>query len=125
MRPEPSVVNDVFFGRRDPHAHFLVLFYSRCLNAQLTMDRPDAETLALKALGWAAADSEVLGEFLQLSGLEIADLRARAADPELLAALVDFILANDARTEAFCAAEEITPELLHRARRALPGVSDY
>jgi hypothetical protein len=89
------------------------------------MERPDAETLALKALGWAAADGEALDEFLRLSGLEIADLRARAADPELLAGLVDFILASDARTEAFCASENITPELLHRARRALPGVSDY
>jgi hypothetical protein len=89
------------------------------------MEPSNAETLALKALGWAAADGEALAEFLRLSGLEIADLRARAADPELLAGLIDFVLASDARTEAFCAAEDITPELLHRARRALPGVSDY
>ena len=88
------------------------------------MQRSDAETLALKALGWAAADSEALAEFLKLSGLEIADLRARAADPELLAGLVDFVLASDTRTESFCASENITPERLHRARRALPGVSD-
>ena len=85
------------------------------------MHPPDAEVLALKALGWAAADGEALGEFLKLSGLELSDLRARAADPELLGGLIDFILASDARTEAFCATEGITPEELHKARRALPG----
>ena len=80
-----------------------------------------AETLALRALAWAAADGAALAEFLTRSGLELHDLRARAADPELLAAFLDFLLTGDKMLEALCAAEGLDPAQIHAARRALPG----
>jgi hypothetical protein len=85
------------------------------------MQRSVAETLALRALSWAAEDGEALVDFLRVSGLEIEDLRARAGSSELLAAFMDFVLTGDAVAERLCRAEGIRPETLHEARRALPG----
>src|SRR4051812_48837371 len=72
-----------------------VVSYAQCLNVRLMMHRSTAETLALKGLGHLAADGEALVRFLRVSGLEIADLRSRAGHPELLAAVLDFLLSDD------------------------------
>ena len=80
-----------------------------------------AETLALKALGHLAADEEYLPRFLSISGLQLNDLRRRAGDPELLAAVVDFLLSDEKLCESFLNAEQVDAQQLHAARRALPG----
>lgn len=80
-----------------------------------------AETFALKGLAFVVADEGLLSAFLNLSGLEPDDLRARAGEPELLAAVIDFLLSDDARLALFCEAEETTAQKVHAARRALPG----
>jgi hypothetical protein len=82
-----------------------------------------AETLALKALTRIAGDAGTLERFLSLSGLELADLRERAAEPELLAAVLDFLLGDDELLRDFCATEEIDTKIVHAARRALPGAA--
>lgn len=89
------------------------------------MHTSTAETLALKALGHLAAEDEALLRFLELSGLEPSDLRSRAADPELLAAVLDFMLSDDALCAGFLEAESLRPEVLHAARRALPGAHGF
>ena len=81
-----------------------------------------AEILVLKALAWAAR-GEALHGFLEQSGLDAGTLRRRVNDPELLGAFLDFLLADDRLAGAFCAEEEVTPESLRRARRALPGAT--
>lgn len=85
------------------------------------MHSSQAQTLALKALGFFARDGDALLRFLTLSGLELEDLRARAGEPELLAAVLDFLLGDDALLGAFAAADGIEPSVIHAARRALPG----
>jgi len=86
---------------------------------------PDAaETLALKGLAHVVSDEAARARFLDLSGLSPADLRTRAGEPELLAAVVDFLLADDSRLAAFCEAEGLTPVKVHAIRRALPGASE-
>ena len=85
------------------------------------MHSNEAETLALKALAFLAHSEEDLDRFVTLSGVTPADLRSRADDPEILAAVLDFVLADDARITDFCEAAEIDPRELHAARRALPG----
>ena len=82
-----------------------------------------AETFALKGLAHIAGDDDTLRKFLILTGLEPADLRGRAGNPELLAAVMDFLLADDVRLSSFCEAVDITPEQAHAVRRALPGAS--
>ena len=83
-----------------------------------------AQTLALKALAHLAGDTENLLRFLKISGLEPDDLRERAGDPELLAAVIDFLLSEERLCTGFLAAENIDPKMLHAARRALPGATE-
>ena len=85
------------------------------------MNSVEAETLALKALAYLAHSPEDLERFVALSGVTSADLRARADDPEILAAVLDFILTDDGRVTGFCEEAGIDPRALHAARRALPG----
>ena len=87
------------------------------------MPGSSAETLALRALAQLAGETDILLRFLALSGLEIDDLRARAGEPEVLGAVLDFILADDGLLRSFAAAEEIDPKRVHAARRALPGAA--
>ncbi len=87
------------------------------------MDASAAETLALRGLAHLAADGDALVRFLTISGLDLDDLRDRAADPEVLAGVVDFILSDEALCAAFLNAERLEPQMLHAARRALPGIA--
>lgn len=85
------------------------------------MDREKAETLALEALGWLAAEPDFLRGFQGASGLSSDDLRARAAEPDLLAAVLDFVLADDASVTRFAETTGRAPQDVLRARAALPG----
>jgi hypothetical protein len=85
------------------------------------MQRSEAETLGLKGLTWLAGEPDALLRFLAVSGLELDDLKARAGDPELLAAILDFLLAEDALLMSFCNAEALDPKRIHQARALLPG----
>jgi len=85
------------------------------------MARPQAEALAVQALVWMAGDADLVGRFLAATGAGPADLRARAADPEFLGFVLDFLLSDEAALVAFAAVERIRPEQPMRARAALPG----
>jgi hypothetical protein len=84
----------------------------------------EAETLALKALAYLAHSPDDLERFVALSGVTWGDLRARADDPEILAAVLDFVLMTDERVTGFCEEAGIDPRELHAARRALPGAHE-
>jgi hypothetical protein len=86
-----------------------------------TQSRETAETLALQALGWIAADDDQLGRFLALTGIAPADLRHRLNDPTALAGVLDFLMGDEATLLAFCQDQEIAPEIIGLARRHLPG----
>lgn len=77
--------------------------------------------IAHDALIWLAGAPEDLAAFLGAGGLGPADLRARAADPEFLGFLLDFLLEGDARLLAFAAAANLPPATVVQARAALPG----
>lgn len=85
------------------------------------MERDFADVLALDALAWLAGEEALLPAFLGSSGLTEADLRARAADPDVLAAVLDFILADDGQVISFSSAAGVAPERVAEARAALPG----
>ena len=86
------------------------------------MDTQDtAETLALQALGWLAGTEDLLPVFLGSTGLGEEDLRTRAEDPELLAAVLDFLLMDDAWITAFCDDMNLDHARVIEARAALPG----
>ena len=80
-----------------------------------------AETVALSALGWIAADEARAGAFLGAAGASPSDLRARASEPEFLGFVLDFLLADEEALLAFCAEANLAPEAPFRARHTLPG----
>ncbi len=61
-----------------------------------------AETLALEALGWLVGNEELLPVFLGATGASPAELRTRAADPDFLLSVLDFLLMDDGWVVAFC-----------------------
>lgn len=81
----------------------------------------EAEALAARALAWMAGDADLIGGFLAASGAGPAELRASAADPGFLGFVLDYVLAEEATLIAFAEAEGVRPELVSRARAALPG----
>ena len=80
-----------------------------------------AETIALQALGWLAGNEELLPVFLGASGASEADLRAGAADPAFLGAVLDFVLLDDAWIVNFCDSAGLAYTQPGAARLALPG----
>lgn len=85
----------------------------------LTQDA--AEAIALKCLGWLAANDELLPVFLGATGASEADLRAGAQDPEFLGSVLDFVMMDDAWVVAFCAEAGLENTAPMAARAALPG----
>ncbi|MDK3018091.1 DUF3572 domain-containing protein [Pseudodonghicola flavimaris] len=80
-----------------------------------------AETLALQALGWLVTNEELLPVFLGATGAGQDELRAQATDPVFLAAVLDFLMMDDAWIMAFCDATGTPYEHPMQARAALPG----
>ena len=85
------------------------------------MNREAAEALAIEALAWLAKDEAAAGAFLAAAGAAPQDLRARAAEPEFLGFVLDFLLSDEARLIAFCREAGRPFEAPMRARAALPG----
>lgn len=75
----------------------------------------DAPVLALQALAHVAGDDDLLPRFLALSGLDAATLRARAQDPQLLAALIAFLAARESDLVACAGAIGVPPAALAAA----------
>ena len=79
----------------------------------------DAEVLALSALAATLSDERRARRFLDLSGIETCDLRDRAGEPALLAALIRFLEAHEPDLVAVADAIGAMPEQLVAAREAL------
>lgn len=82
-------------------------------------NEPDAETLALSALGWTLAEGERAQRLLALTGLTPNDLRDRLGDPGLLAAVLGFLEAHEPDLLACAEAIGTSPPELVEARRRL------
>ena len=80
-----------------------------------------AEVVALEALGWLISNEDLLPVFLGSSGVGEDDIRARAQEPEFLASVLDFLLMDDAWVIGFTEAAGHAPDMIWRARAALPG----
>jgi hypothetical protein len=85
--------------------------------------REDGSVIALKLLGFLAADDELLGRFMGLSGLSPDELKRRIADPIFQAAVLDFALADESLLVAFAANAGLNPASIMQARSKMPGFS--
>ncbi|WP_298686897.1 DUF3572 domain-containing protein [uncultured Sphingomonas sp.] len=80
---------------------------------------PDATTLALSALVWTLSDAPRAERLLALTGLDSDELRARAGDPSLLAAVLGFLAQHEPDLTACAEALDVRPEALVAAQRKL------
>ena len=79
----------------------------------------DAEALALAALAATLTDERRAQRFLDLTGLDPQELRARAAERGLLAALLTFLEGHEPDLVDVAQAIGITPEKLTSLRSEL------
>jgi hypothetical protein len=79
----------------------------------------DPSELALRALAATLADQRLADRFLSLSGIEPPELRQRAADADVLAALLRFLEAHEPDLLVVAAEIGVKPDSLVAARRAL------
>ena len=79
----------------------------------------DPSALALRALAATIADQRLAERFLSLSGIDPPELRHRAADPAVLAALLRFLEAHEPDLVAIAAELEVKPGALVAARMEL------
>ncbi len=79
----------------------------------------DAETLALSALAATLTDERRAQQFLALSGIDTDDLRSRASEPSLLAALLRFLEAHEPDLIDVAHAIGVKPQDLVVAREEL------
>jgi hypothetical protein len=79
----------------------------------------DAQAIALLALATAISDERRAKRFLDLTGIGTDELRARAGEPALLAALLRFLEAHEPDLLAVAEALDMKPEALVAARREL------
>lgn len=79
----------------------------------------NAETLALRALAYVAGDVELGPRLLDLTGLDAGGLRARAADPAVLAATLQFLAAHEPSLIACATALDVRPAALIDAEQWL------
>ena len=79
----------------------------------------DAETLALSALAATMTDERRARRFLDLSGIDTEELRLRAAEPALLAALLHFLEAHEPDLIDVADAMGVRPAELVAAREDL------
>lgn len=75
----------------------------------------------MQALEWIASEDELFPLFLTATGANLGELRARATDPDFLAAVLDFLLQDDGWVVAFCDARGHPYGAPQSARGALPG----
>jgi hypothetical protein len=85
----------------------------------MPVSQSHAETLGLKALTFVAGAPDALSRFLTLSGTDAETLRQHAGEPECLAAVLEFLLANEDLLTQFCEDENIDPGALHLAAARL------
>jgi hypothetical protein len=78
-----------------------------------------ARAVALHALGWTLAEPDRADRLLATTGLTPADLRARIEHPQMLAAVLGFLLAHEPDLIACGAALDETPETLVAAHHLL------
>ena len=82
-------------------------------------ERPDDDTLALRALVWTLADPSRAARLLDTTGLDPRSLRTSASAPATLVALLSFLEAHEPDLVA-CADElGVAPDALVRVRERL------
>jgi hypothetical protein len=89
------------------------------MKAPSSRTREAAETLAIAALAFIAAEPERLEGFLGATGLTVDRLRESATAPDFLAGVLEHMLADESLLLAFADSAAVDPAAVARARNAL------
>ncbi|MFP6705359.1 MAG: DUF3572 family protein [Alphaproteobacteria bacterium] len=85
------------------------------------MNEEEAKSIALRALSYLVAEEDVLQRFMDLSGVDAADIRQRTDDVEMLTGVLDFFLGFEPQLLQMCEATGLVADAPARARRRLFG----
>ena len=85
-------------------------FRAKSAGRRAAPTREEAERIAILALGHIAADSDRLDRFLALTGLAPESMRAAAAEPGFLRAVLDHVCGHEPDLLAFAQAAGLPPE---------------
>jgi hypothetical protein len=85
------------------------------------LDADTAAAISFKGLAFLAADSDRLGRFMALTGIEPGAIRALARERSFQAAVLEHLLADETLLLQFCENEAIDAELPGLALRLLAG----
>jgi hypothetical protein len=94
---------------------------SKHRDGRRTVDRETAEAIAAQALAFLAGERDRFTRFLALTGIELADVRTNAGSPELLAAVLAHLTADESLLLVFAAETHTTPEAIAPALAILQG----
>jgi hypothetical protein len=83
--------------------------------------RQAAEMLAIQALSFIAEEPERLSRFLELSGIDAAQIRTAASEPRFLVGVLEHMLGDENLLVAFADSAGIDPADIARAYTALGG----
>ncbi|MFV0366956.1 MAG: DUF3572 domain-containing protein [Hyphomicrobiaceae bacterium] len=81
----------------------------------------EAETIALRALAFLAADTDRMGRFLALSGIGPTELRSQAGNPAMLCGILEYMMQDETLLIVFAAEAGLTPENVTAAHATLAG----
>jgi hypothetical protein len=88
----------------------------------MTLSKDRAETVALQALAFVAADEELLPQLAGATGAGLEDARERAQDPAFLAGILEFLCMEDRWIRRFCDEAGLGYEVPMQALMALGGL---
>ncbi|GAA0656403.1 hypothetical protein FHT00_002435 [Sphingomonas insulae] len=80
---------------------------------------PDADVVGLQALVWTIGDPDRASRLIAVTGLDPDDLRARAGEPAVLAAVIGYLESYEPDLVACASALNMSPEALVAAHAAL------
>lgn len=95
------------------------------MRKKTTISNDDAQGMAIKALGFLAAEPERLGQFLAITGIGPENLRDTAAAPGFLAAVLTHLMNDESLLLSFAVNEQLLPEQVGRARDLLAGPHEF
>ncbi|MFL6796921.1 MAG: DUF3572 domain-containing protein [Xanthobacteraceae bacterium] len=93
----------------------------KALPLQHSEGQAQAETIAIAALHFIAADAPRLESFLDCTGLTTQSIREAADTPHFLLGVLDHLAGDERLLLAFAAESELDPGAVIRARAALRG----
>lgn len=87
------------------------------MRERMTQER--AELIAINGLAYLAGSTGQLDKFLSRSGMDAAVLRREAGNPDVLRAILDYLLTDDELVGGFCQEQELEARDLHLAHHML------